>query len=233
MFGRVDGTTAWADLWQRPVNYDPAEVTTQGWNLDTHRTPLGVERPGPPERSGPWERACRLAESYEFCPPRIVQAVYDPAVPLLGREMLLQARFYAVHFYFGVRVTSVDDEQRDNGDRVSSWAYETLQGHLERGRMSYQVIKHHDSGRVEFVTTGYSQCSPSLSLLERLGWQLFGRWMQARFYRGCGARMQQQLRSGPPSSDARPTGPGTLRLAPSDARPGLLDRIAVHRLHPG
>lgn len=233
-FGRVDTGAALADLGHRSVNYDPVEVSSADWHFDTHRTLVAVERPGPPEPGGPWERACRLARDYEFCPPDIVQAVYDPAVPLKGRGMLLQGRFYFVHFYFGVRVTSVLDEHHDNGDRVWSWTYETLQGHLERGRMTYQVSKHHESGRVEFVTTGYSQRAPTLNRVERLGWRLFGRWMQARFYRGCGARMRRHLEVGPlRSAPAGQGGPPRLRVAPSDAAPRLLDRIALRRLDPG
>jgi uncharacterized protein (UPF0548 family) len=232
-FGRVDVDAALADLRRRSVNYDPADVSVADWHFDTHRTLLGVERPGPPEPGGCWERARRLVEDYEFCPPNIVQAAYDPATPMQGRDMLLQGRFYAVHFYFGVRVTSVLDEHRDNGDRVWSWSYETLQGHLESGRMTYQVTKCHDSGRVEFVTTGYSRRSPDLGRVERLGWRLFGRWMQARFYRGCGDRMRRHLGDGGPRSAAAGPGPRTLRLAPSDATPRLLDRFALHRLNPG
>jgi uncharacterized protein (UPF0548 family) len=233
-FGRIDVVAALADLRRRPVNYDPVEVSAADWHFDTHRTLVGVEGPGPPEQGGPWERACRLVQDYEFCPPNIVQAAYDPTVPLRGRDMLLQGRFYAVHYYVGVRVTSVADEHRDNGDRVWSWTYETLQGHLERGRMTYQVTKHHDTGQVDFVTTGYSQRAPTLSRVERLGWRLFGRWMQARFYRGCGARMRWHVQVSPPHSAlVAPEGPDHMRLAPSDARPRLLDRIALRRIDPG
>lgn len=231
---RVDVAAALADLRRRPVNYDPGQVSAADWHFDTHSTVVGVEGPGPPEPGGPWERACQLARDYEFCPPNIVRAAYDPAVPLRERDMLLQARFYAVHFYVGVRVTNVVDEHHDNGDRVWGWTYETLQGHLERGRMSYQVIKHHHSGRVDFVTSGYSQRTPTLSRIERLGWWLFGRWMQARFYRACSARMREHLEAtSPRPAPVAPEGPHRLRMAPSDATSGLLDRIALQRFDPG
>ena len=42
---------------------------------------------------------CQLAN------PGTVRAVYDPAAPLEGRDMLLQIRFLRVRFTVGVRVS--------------------------------------------------------------------------------------------------------------------------------
>ena len=59
--------------------------------------------------------------------------------------------------------------------------YETLEHHLERGKVTYEVIKHQDSRLVEFVASD-SQRSPALGPILRLGWLLFGRHTQLRFY---------------------------------------------------
>lgn len=83
----------------------------------------------------------------------------------------------------GVRITDVVDTERAAGaERVWGWSYDTLQGHLERGRMTYEVVKHRNTGRVEFVLYGRSQPA-ELGRVLRLGWTAFGRRTQLRFYR--------------------------------------------------
>lgn len=234
VFGRVDAERAWRELAGAEVNYRVAEVGGPGWNVDTHRKDLPAEHPGPPEPGGAWEQACRLVRSYEFSPPEIVRALFDPDAPLLGRDMLLEARFHGLHFYCGVRVTEVVDETRENGDRVWGWAYETLEGHLERGKVTYQVVKHRDTGRVEFVADSYSQGTPTLDRLTFLGWRVFGRRTQLRFYRRCGERLHaftQAALHGTTFGTA--TRVGRLVTAPSDATFRRLDTVAVHRVAPG
>ncbi|MHB6911600.1 DUF1990 family protein [Streptomyces sp. DB-54] len=167
------------------VNYSADEVRRPSWNIDTHCTTLPAERPGSPEPGGSWEHACRLVRDYEFSPPEIVRALYDPSAPLLGRSMLLEARFHGMHFYCGVRVTEVVDEVRDHTRRIWGWAYETLEGHLERGKVTYEVVKRQDTGEVQFLISCHSQGAPTLDWITLLGWRLFGRRTQLRFYRRC------------------------------------------------
>jgi hypothetical protein len=149
--------------------------------------------------------------------------------------MLLEARFHGLHFYCGVRVTSVTDETRANGERVWGWAYETLEGHLERGRVDYEVVKQPSTGKVEFVASSFSQSAPTLGRVVGLGWRLFGRRTQLRFYRRCGRRLNSFVRASPRTGpDAGPpTTVGRLVLAPSDARVRRLDHTAVHLVQPG
>lgn len=234
-FGGIDVVGTLASLRHASVNYTPGEISRANWHFDTQRTPLPSERPGPPADSGTWAIACSLVQQYEFCVPELVRAVYDPADALLGRTMLLQTRFYGLHFYCGVRITTVIDETTAEGDRVWGWAYETLQGHLERGRITYEVVKQQETGRVEFVINSYSQAARTLGPVLRLGWRLFGRRTQLRFYRDCGARLTRLVKAiqpGAPPPAAHVTADGLIR-APSDARTRLLDRFAVRRRHPG
>ncbi|MFG3206733.1 DUF1990 family protein [Streptomyces sp. NPDC048192] len=235
-FGRLDAAQVWANLANARVNYSVDEVRRPSWNIDVHRTALPAERPGTPEPGGPWEQACRLVRDYEFSPPEIVRALYDPAAPLLGRDMLLEARFHGMHFYCGVRVTKVVDETRDETDRVWGWAYETLEGHLERGQVTYEVVKRQDTGEVLFVVTCHSQGAPTLDRITALGWRLFGRRTQLRFYRRCADRLSRfveaALRGEHPLS--RPSSTvGRLVCAPSDARMHRFDALAIHRVAPG
>ena len=74
---------------------------------------LPAEPPGEPAPGGPWEIAKRLTEQYRMADPALVRAIWDPATPLLGRELLLELRLYRLlSVYAGVRVTRVWDEPR-------------------------------------------------------------------------------------------------------------------------
>ncbi|MBL1083723.1 DUF1990 family protein [Streptomyces actinomycinicus] len=235
-FGRLDAARVWRGLADAPVNYSLDEVCRPAWNIDTYRTVLPRERPGPPEPHGCWEHACRLVRDYEFSPPEIVRALYDPTAPLLGRDMLLEARFHGMHFYCGVRVTDVVDETRAGTDRVWGWAYETLEGHLERGKVTYEVVKKQDTGEVLFVVSCHSQGAPSLDRITSLGWRLFGRRTQLRFYRRCSDRLQHFVRAALVGEHAPPGPPPMVEdlvCAPSDAKVHRLDALALHRVAPG
>lgn len=235
VFGRVDAVRAWSELADTRINYAADEVHGPAWNFDTHRSTLPAERPGPPEPEGSWERARVLVRDYQFSPPELVRALYDPAAPLLGRDMLLEARFHGLHFYVGVRVTELIHEIRTNGARHWGWAYETLDGHLERGKVTFEVVKHPATGAVEFVISSYSQGAPSLGRLTSLGWRIFGRRTQLRFYRRCGERLrafvEAALYGGPRRTE--PPQVDHLVVAPADAESRRLDRLAIHRIGPG
>lgn len=209
-------------------------MTRRGWNHDEYRTPLPPEQPGPPEPGGVWETARELVAAYDFSPPEILHALYDPAEPLEGRHLLLEGRFSALRLLMGVRVTEVVDELHEDGRRVWAWGYETLTGHLERGKITYAVVKHQVTGAVEFVITAYSQRSRSVGPVLSLGWAVFGRRTQLRFYERCGERVPmltlQRLRAGTPERLRTPEG---LVRAPADAEPTVVDRIAVRRTLPG
>jgi len=223
--GRADPAAALAALRGRAVNYDRAEVRRPQWNFDVHRCVIGVEPPGPAEVDGPWAAARDLVRDYEFTPPGLVRAVYDPRVPLLGRELLLEGRFSALRFQMGVRITSLI-LSADPGLDVFGWGYQTLDGHLERGEVVYRVVKHRESGRVEFSATSHSQADPMLGPVLRLGWSLFGRRTQLRFYR----EIQRRLRG---LVEQRLTGTREgLATVPSGAGPHPLDRFALHSYDP-
>jgi uncharacterized protein (UPF0548 family) len=171
-----------------------------GWQIDDYCQPLPPEAPGPPQSDGTWERARRLMDSYEFADPGIVRAVYAPDSELEGRDMLLQARFWGLRFYFGVRVGGVRDETRDvrgRAVRVWGWSYRTLQGHLEMGQMDYEVWKWLDDGAVEFRIHVASRPGRIPNPVVRLGFRLFGRRQQVRFARRACERMADLLAASP------------------------------------
>jgi hypothetical protein len=237
--GSVDEVAALDQLRHRQVNYDPSRAPQDGradghWHVDSGDMVIGWEPPGPPVPGGAWETGCALAGQYEFADPRILRAVYRRGSDLAGRDMLLEGRFFGLRFYLGVRVTGLIDETRD-AERAWGWSYQTLQGHLEQGRLSYEVIKDLASGRVVFRVSGYSRMAPIPSPVVRWGFRLFGRRTQQRFYLAIQRRMrrlvQAALRGEPlPSPAVRTDG---LVLAPSGTMPHPLERLARFWLHPG
>lgn len=237
LLGNIDYVTALAELGDRKINYDPGEVRPPDWNFDVHRSLVGRERPGPPEPGGVWETARKLVRDYEFTPPELVRAVYHRRDPLLGRNLLLEGRFSALRFYMGVRITALVDETRHQQEQVWGWTYETLEYHLERGKVTYEVVKHLDTGQIEFVASCQSQRSPALGPILRLGWLLFGRRTQLQFYRRCGQRLRKlvwaSLTDSPASVAARsPLEIDDLVLVPSGVEPHPLDRLTIRQHNP-
>ncbi len=161
----MNETAALNGLRRLTINYDPARAPEDGqqdghWHVDSVATVIGHEAPGPPEHGGLWEIACRLVSQYEFADARILRAIYRSGQGLLGRDMLLEGRFCGLRFYLGVRITGVLDQARDTvhgREQVWGWCYQTLQGHLEQGRLGYEVIKNLHTGQVSFRVPGYSR----------------------------------------------------------------------------
>src|SRR5215213_9976577 len=162
-----------AALERARLNFElqPVECYTpdRGWHADALTQPLPSEAPGDPVPGGSWAIARRVVEEYRMADPALVRATWDPGRPLLGRDMLLQLRLYRVlSVYAGVRVTRVWDEVRD-GARVFGYEYATLTGHVEMGRMDYEVVKRLDDGAVDFRLSAHSRASG-----ERLPWVRLG-----------------------------------------------------------
>ena len=217
-------------LADRGINYAPmvgrSPTRDAGWHVDTVRHGLATESPGAPVDGGPWKLACRLVHDYQFAEPGIIRALYRRDEELLGRNMLLEGRFVGLRFDMGVRVTSVIDETRGSGDtaqRVWGWGYQTLQGHLEEGELTYEVIKHLDTGNVEFVITGYSRRAPIANPVVRLGFTMFGRMTQQRFYQACGRRLHKlvhaELGGATPVLPETAPADDTLIVAPAHTAP--------------
>jgi uncharacterized protein (UPF0548 family) len=170
-----------AELAARGLNFEPLPLDDytpeRGWHADMLSQEL-------PAGDGAFEIARRLVADYRMADPALVRARYDPAHPLLGRDMVLELRLWRVaSVHAGVRVTEVWDEERHFG-----FEYATLEGHVEAGRMDYQVHERED-GAVEFRLHAHSRPSGEGLPWVRLGFRLFGRREQLRFYFRCCARI--------------------------------------------
>ena len=183
-------------LGAKGFNFDPDQsehfTTENGWKIDDYLQELPPEAPGPPAPGGSFEVAQRLMRDYEFADPAIVRAVYAEDSPFETRDMLLEGRFYGLRFHFGVRVGGlVDEDLAIDGRPVRRWGwnYRTLQGHLEMGQMDYEVRKRLDSGQVDFRIHAVSRPAHIPNPVIRLGFRVFGRWVQRRFARHACLRM--------------------------------------------
>ncbi len=187
----------------RSLNFDRVALAGSpgaGWNRDDLREPLATEAPGAPLRDGGWEIARRLIDGYEFADPSIVRAYYDSEQPLAGRDMLLRLRALGCFQVFvGVRVLEVIDETREQDGRparVWGWTYGTLEGHVERGEMSWEVWKWLDTGEVEFRVHAISCAARIANPLIRLGFRLLGPHERRVFLRSTRERMRRFVELG-------------------------------------
>jgi Domain of unknown function (DUF1990) len=191
-----DRREALAQLRHRGVNFDFSRQTEytreNGWYTDDVRHALPPEPPGEPVPGGSWETARRIARNYDFAEPSIVEGVFDRDEPLEDRTMLIVLHFHRLRIQVGVRVGDVYDEGREldgRAGRVFGWNYRTLEGHVEKGQMDWQVWKFPESGEVLFRIHSFSRPAGGGNLLVRIGFRLFGRREQLRFLRLTAARM--------------------------------------------
>jgi uncharacterized protein (UPF0548 family) len=181
------------------LNFEPRPLSeytpANGWHADA----LSQALP-----DGSFAVAARLVREYAMADPALVRARFDRDAPLLGRLMTLQLRFHGLlSVKARVKVTQVWDEPGRFG-----FEYATLPGHVEMGRMDYQVREHPD-GHVEFRLLAHSRASGEGPWWVRIGFRLFGRREQLRFYFACCRRIAELtarelgLPPDPPPPDVR------------------------------
>lgn len=203
-FGGGDVERRLAALRGRPLNFEPDTLAGPGWEHDDYRQPLPSEQPGEPEPGGCWETAVALSRAYAFADPSLVEARYDPTVPLEQREMLLLLHALGLRIYAGVRVDRAGTETRSEDGReaqVFFWNYRTLEGHVEAGQRDFEVWKWLETGGVEFRTHASSRPAET-SPIVRLGFRLLGRHKQVEFGRRACSRMALLTEAGLRQRDA-------------------------------
>jgi uncharacterized protein (UPF0548 family) len=231
-----DLAAAVGELRHRPVNYDEQHAppfVVDGWHQDRRVVVLGREAPGEPAPGGVVETAGDLVNSYEFSDPRILRAAFHHPGDLVGRDMLLEGRFLVLRFLIGVRITAAHDEVREGADgpeRVIGWSYQTLRGHLEQGRLTYEVAKNLTTGTVEFRIIAFSRRAPIPNPVLRTGFRLFGRRTQLQFYRHALARLRRLMQA-PPFPPV--PGPDGIVRAPSGVGVGRFENWTLRFVHPG
>ncbi len=159
-------------------------VAAAGWNVDSREASLPSELPGPPAEAGPFVVARSILERYAFPPPRLIRGTFDPSAPLDGRAMLLTATFLWMTFELPVRVSRVIDVVRDGvagPEQVWGYSYQTLAGHIERGEITFEIVKQLATGAIAFRIHSFSQTGHIGNPVHRIGFRLVGRRLQRRF----------------------------------------------------
>lgn len=181
-----------------PFNLDLArreEYTRQaGWRIDDYEALLPAELPGLPLENGSFQAAQSILRDYRFPPPDLITGIFYPNQPLQERIMLLRGRFLGFSFYFGVRVTGVIDELRETPsgkERVWGYSYATLEQHFEQGQIEFSIVKQLQSGAVRFKVHAFSRTGVIRNPFYRIGFRIFGRYLQRRFAQDSLRRMQQ------------------------------------------
>lgn len=166
-----------------------------GWHIDTHSIMLGEEPPGAPTPHGFFAKAKEIIRYYKFPDPSLIEGIYQPEAPLLGRNMLLKAKFLGMTFYLGTRISQVIETEKPltSGGQESVWGYvySTLKGHFEMGSMQFSVHKDERTGEVSFHIEAYSKPDRIANPFYRLGFKIFGRSLQKRFAKSSLDRMRQ------------------------------------------
>jgi len=182
----------------RKLNFDLEKrdqyTASNGWHVDDYRTELPAEPPGPPLPDGSFAAAKKMLREYRFPDPSIITGIFVPEEPLERRVMLLRGRFLWMTFYFGVKVGAVIDERvegEQGAEQRWGFTYQTLEGHMERGQMTFTVSKYLLSGQVAFRIHAFSQAADIPNPIYRLGFHLFGRRLQVRFAHRALERMRE------------------------------------------
>ncbi|WP_229838828.1 DUF1990 domain-containing protein [Deinococcus piscis] len=182
-------------------NFDPGRLSdytaATGWQVDDYEQDLMPEIPGAPWPDGSFRAAQQVLRNYTFPPPDLITGIFTPDTPLEERIMVLRGRFLVFTFWFGVKVSGVVDEVRDlpGGGQEAVWgySYQTLEGHYEMGQIDFTVHKALDTGRVTFRIHAVSRTGHIPNLLYRIGFRVFGRYLQRRFAFSSMRRLKQQV----------------------------------------
>jgi uncharacterized protein (UPF0548 family) len=152
------------------------------WTVERVQAPLGYEPPGPPAPDGLFARAREAIYGYRFADPRITRGHFDPASPLLGRDILVEVRVLLIHLLVGLRVGAVLDETDDRETRFGV-RLDTLQGHILDGAEWIEIAKEHRTGTVWLRIRVRWRPGTLPAWWMGLEFRLLGRTIQARWRR--------------------------------------------------
>ncbi|MCP3166020.1 DUF1990 family protein [Myxococcus qinghaiensis] len=175
------------------------EMTLEaGWNQVHSVSTLGREQPGPPSPTGLFERARGVLETFDFSDPRIVRWHFSSDTPLHGRTVLLELKSLAERLRFLCAVR-VGDTRLEIGETCSvyGFSFETLDGHLEKGREWFLLRKQHDTGEVRFEIEASWRPGTFPNAWSRVGFALVGKRYQRAWHRLTHARLRELTRNHP------------------------------------
>lgn len=188
---------------QRNFDRDPATLLdAPDWRHYDAGGIVGREPPGPPIPGGPFERGRIAVAAYEFSDPAIVEAHFDPSIPLGRRRLLLEIKVLGLHYLCGAAVGAVRNEVGEDASTFG-FRYDTLVGHIERGAEWFRLSKRHDTGEIEFRIAADWTYGDFPNWWSRVGFALLGPHYQRRWHRAALLRLRRLLRGDVPPPVAR------------------------------
>ncbi|WP_373048731.1 DUF1990 family protein [Vulgatibacter sp.] len=175
-----------------PPNFDPAaELTAEhGWNIIHSRALIACEAAGPPIPGGTYERLWHALQRIHHSDPRIVLAHFRDDVPLLDRRVLLELQAMGTRFLAPVAIGGVREDSLATAT-LRGFSFETLAGHIERGREWFLLEKDHETGEVRFRIEASWQPGDFPNRWSRLGFHFLGRRYQRAWHRLCHLRLRR------------------------------------------
>ena len=127
------------------------------------------------------------------------------------------------------RTSSCDSVTRTPIANRIGWSYQTLEGHLEQGKLTWEIAKDLASGEVEFRIRAFSRRAPLRNSVVALGFRFFGRHTQTRFYDNALQRLADLLAH--PAAAPPPSLHDGLARAPGGRAP--FGPFTIRMEHPG
>lgn len=164
-----------------------------GWNRVGSHAVIGIEVEGPPAPCGIFERARLLVCRLGFSDPRIVVGHWRENAHLRGRTVLLELKSLGLHFLCPVRIGAVREE-RSEDQSVFGFRFDTLEGHIERGREWFLLAKDHQGGEVSFHIEAGWRAGEFPNWWSKAGFHLFGRRYQRSWHRLAHQHLREAVR---------------------------------------
>lgn len=176
-----------------------AHMARPEWETHRSRSFLTDAPPGLPADDGPFARGRVAVHDYAFSDPTIVEAHFDPDVPLSDRRMLLELKPTVLRYLCGVAVGAVRDEATATTSTYG-FRYDTLEGHIESGSEWFLLEKDHGSGRLTFVIEASWRPGDFPNWWSRVGFALLGKRYQRRWHTRAHRRMAAYVQGWPISN---------------------------------
>lgn len=174
-----------------PRNFDEHPDSLRAddvWRYYRSQAQVGIEKPGPPEPGGPFQRMVPAIAAYRFSDPVIVKGHFDPEAPLLGRRMLLELKPLFLRYLCGTVVGALR-EQADDTHTTWGYRYETLVGHVETGAEWFLLEKDHRTGVITFRIEAYWKPGQFPNWWSYVGFKLLAPSYQRRWHRAAQKRL--------------------------------------------
>ena len=166
----------------RPSAPDGELTPETGWNHVLSHGVLAQEPPGKPLANGPFQHARKLVCRFAFSDERIVVGHYRGNSHVRGRTLMLELKSMGLHFLCPARIGEVREES-DDARSCYGFRMDTLEGHIERGREWFLLLKDHASGEVSFRIDASWLPGEFPNLWSEAGFHVLGRRYQRAWHR--------------------------------------------------